>query len=124
MKWPWDIIAWWELRRILYNVALLLAGCISIDVVQFVGERNVKPGVDVDAPIGLIFIALIYGFLANVCYTLGWISELLWRPGDDPANAVSRRRKVFWTGTFFSIGLTLLPAVIIPLLWLISGPQR
>jgi hypothetical protein len=52
-------------------------------------------------PLGLIVGALLYGFAANVLYTLGWISELLWSGGDTSRTEPFRKR-------VFSIGLVLL----------------
>jgi hypothetical protein len=50
MRRPWDAIAWWELRRIPFNLALLLAGGASAFTILLVGSRYVKPGEDVVEP--------------------------------------------------------------------------
>ena len=59
---------------------------------------------------------LIYGCLANLCYSAGWISELgmrmLWRDQAPPAGPVLWRQ-----GLLFSVGLTLMPAVLAAAAW-------
>jgi hypothetical protein len=110
MKRPWDAIAWWEIRRIPYNLAVLVAGIVSIAVLAFIG-----PDEDIGSPLlGIIF----YGFMANVCYTLGWVTELIW-DGVITTRTKEMRRKVFRVGLLFSVGLTLLPALLLPILWLV-----
>ena len=57
------------------------------------------------------------GAMANVCYTLGWCTELVMRRwlGDEmePAGAA-----LFRYGFVFSVGLTLFPAGLTFLAWL------
>lgn len=117
---PWRVIAWWEKRRIIFNLAVFAAGIISISVVEFIGGRLAHPGEDMKEPLGLILGVVVYGIAANICYTLGWTTELIWR-GSDRNDADELRRKVFRRGMIFSIALTLLPSVLIPIMWLIFG---
>ena len=56
-----EIILWWELRRIPYNIIMYLIGLLSFHS-------------------GYVTIPLVYiiiGLGLNVLYTLGWIIELL-----------------------------------------------
>lgn len=56
-----EIILWWELRRIPYNVIMYIVGLLSFQI-------------------GYVTIPLVYiiiGLGLNVLYTLGWIIELL-----------------------------------------------
>jgi len=59
-KW-YEIILWWELRRILYNIGMYCAGLLSFYIAY--------------VTIPLIYLGV--AFLLNVFYTLGWIIELL-----------------------------------------------
>lgn len=120
MKRPWDAIVWWELRRVPYNAALAVLGAITISVVLLVGSRFVAAGEDVEEPLGLFVGAVLYGLAANVFYTLGWISELLWSAGDTSRTELFRKR-VFFIGLIASCVITLLPAVLLPVLWLTFG---
>jgi len=120
MKRPWDAIVWWEIRRVPYNAALAILGVITIGVVLLVGSHFVSLGEDVVEPLGLIAGAVLYGLGANVFYTLGWISELLWS-GGDTSRTESFRKRVFAIGLIVSCLLTLSPAVLMPALWLMFG---
>ena len=120
MKRPWDAIAWWELRRIPYNLLLGVLGLATIFVVLWVGSHFVRPGEDVEEPLGLVFAVVAYGIAANVFYTLGWISELLWS-GGDTSRTEPMRRTVFWAGVIVSALLTVSPAVLVPAAWALFG---
>lgn len=66
-----------------------------------------------------VFIPLIYGLMANVAYTGGWITELWIR------NRLGREMEpvgptIFRYGFAFSLGLTLFPVAIISLFKLVS----
>jgi hypothetical protein len=59
-KWH-EIILWWEIRRIPYNIIMYFIGLLSFQI-------------------GYVTIPLVYiiiGLGLNVLYTLGWIIELL-----------------------------------------------
>ena len=58
---PHQIILWWEIRRIGYNVILFIAGLLSF-YIAFVS-------------IPLIYLAIGIGL--NLIYTSGWIIEIL-----------------------------------------------
>jgi hypothetical protein len=123
MKPPWDAIVWWEIRRIPYNAMLALLGMMTIIAVLWIGSHFAVAGEDVEEPLGLIVGVVLYGLVANVFYTLGWISELLWS-GGDTGRTESLRRRVFLIGLIASCAITVLPAVLIPTLWLIFGFQH
>jgi len=59
-KW-YQIILWWEIRRILYNISMYFVGVLSFYICY------------VTVP----FIYVLIGFLLNIFYTFGWISELI-----------------------------------------------
>lgn len=120
MKPPWDAIAWWEIRRIPFNLIVLVVGFASGLVIELVGSRLVRPGEDVEEPLGIIIVVIGYAVAANICYSLGWITELLWS-GGDTTRTEAIRPKVFRLGIIFSVVLTILPAILIPLAWAIWG---
>ena len=115
---PLRVVQWWESRRFFYNVVVGGAGiitvaCISVVDSLFRGQFSPVPW----QPI------VIYGALANLCYTSGWMIENLaerWleRPvyGLGPA--------LFRYGLAFSVGLTLLPAGVMTVVGLIAGILR
>ena len=117
---PWDAIAWWEIRRIPFNLTLLAAGFVSTVIIEVIGSRLVHPGEDVVEPMGLLFGGIAYILAANLCYTLGWVTELLWSWGNT-ASTEGLRAKVFLVGLVFSVLLTLLPALLVPLIWTVWG---
>jgi len=70
-----EIIVWWEGRRIRFNLYVGMVGVVSWLLVLIAGWAAVKPGVDFEEPLAKIFVPFAYGFLANVCDTLGWIVD-------------------------------------------------
>ena len=116
---PWQIIGWWEARRIPYNsfvgatgilTGLSMLGCALV-AERLLGEPVGWP----DPPIVALLGVLAYGFMANVCYTGGWVSELLalevWGEGARGFGPIA-----FLFGFVFSICLTLVPAAIVAML--------
>jgi hypothetical protein len=91
---PGQIVLWWEARRVAYNAAL---------------------GV-----VGLLLGALLYGILANVGYTGGWIVELLvarlWSVDTERFGPIA-----FTLGMAFSVLVTLLPPGLVVLVALITS---
>ena len=59
-----------ELRRVLYNGLVLLAGIASVMLVPRLAV--VPDGEDLIEPIAILFFAVI----CNICCTLGWIVEV------------------------------------------------
>jgi hypothetical protein len=116
MKRPWDAIAWWELRRIPYNLLLAVLGLATILVIGWIGSHLSLLDQDVLNPFGFVLGIIAYGIAANVFYTLGWISELLWSGGDTSRTA-PMRRTVFWAAAIFSAFVTVSPAVLVPAAW-------
>ncbi|HEX3944798.1 MAG TPA: hypothetical protein VHW69_11995 [Rhizomicrobium sp.] len=123
LKRPWDAIVWWEIRRPAFNAAVFLAGVITVFLIELIGNHYVHPGEDVEEPMAILFGSIIYGIAANIVYTLGWISEILWLSGETSKTEFLRSR-IYRTGLGFSVILTLLPAVLVPLTWMIFGFQH
>jgi hypothetical protein len=109
----WEVVRWWEARRITYNLLVGVAGILSLILTVFVGSMAVKPGDDFEEPMGLIFFSIAFAITANVCYTSGWIVDLVrYRGGPS--------RKLFRVGLIFSVVLALLPALWAGCAWLFT----
>lgn len=111
---PGEILVWWELRRIAYNLIVDIAGiCCCLQMFAVILLLEVAFGVDCfpDPPIFALFIVVLYGFLANLCYTVGWVIEIRLPPSTSPGST-SFGETAFAAGTVFSVLLTLAPAVM------------
>jgi hypothetical protein len=112
----WDIIVWWESRRIPYNLIVGATGVSSAIVIFVTGsvtEHVVGDAIGVSgSPLFEIFAVIIYGIMANICFTGGWVLELfshrIWG-----ARAEAFGEIAFTWGTLFSVLLTLVPAALI-----------
>lgn len=112
----WQVISWWEARRIPYN---LLVGVMGIVTCGLVVVTAVVTDHYLHEPIGLpnppviaLLVTILYGIMANICFTGGWVAEILVRkiwPQD--GNAFGKIS--FALGLVFSIALTLLPGILI-----------
>ncbi len=104
-----DVIKWWESRRLPFNLAVGAAGVFSWSAVQLVLMLPPDGGAIPLAP--SLIIPLVYGVLANVFYTGGWMFELWFRRRFgremEPVGPTT-----FRYGFVFSIGLTLFPIAI------------
>jgi hypothetical protein len=109
---PTEVIGWWEARRAAYNAAVGGTGLFTLAAVHLIARLPPSP---VSIPLEpTLIIPVVYGILANICYTGGWISELWIR------NTLGREMEpvgptLFRYGFAFSIGLTLFPVAIISL---------
>ena len=113
---PWEAVIWWEIRRILFNLVLLATGIVSLVLILFVLAwiPNSTDGIQ------SLFAIFMYFVSANVIYTLGWVSELIWSRGDT-TRTIEVRPRVFRMGLMFSAGITLLPAFLAPAIWVLWG---
>jgi hypothetical protein len=103
-----QIILWWELRRILYNAITLVCGLVSLTLIFYFAEVELEPGEDLIEPLGLIF----FGLLCNLCYSLGWITELF------TPKSTTYGPKMFKIGLCFTLFWVFLPAVIHIIFWI------
>lgn len=101
---PLQVIGWWERRRLLYNVSVGLAGLLTLGTGAVLGQLPLSPNPFFVPLMGV----LLYGVLANACYSVGPMADLFLRrilgiraPGMGPV--------IFRYGYVFSLGLTLLP---------------
>lgn len=108
----WQVIGWWEVRRVAFNLVVGIAGMLTIATGALaLGTANAflqTPLHRPDPP--LFFFVLVYGVLANLLYTGGWMAELacrrMWPSTRGHLAPVSLR-----LGLVFSILVTLLPAI-------------
>ncbi len=113
-----QIVAWWELRRIPYNLIVGAAGVLSLLLFSVAIEKSdvLRPGEDAVEPLALLAAPL----LANVGYTAGWVAELtlrlLWR--DAPERIGPALLKL---GITFSLAVVLFPSVYWGGYWLLHA---
>jgi hypothetical protein len=106
-------VAWWESRRFRFNLYVGIVGAITWLLVGTAGAAAVKPGVDFEEPIAMFIGPFVYGFLANVCHTLGWIVDTASYRGKP-------RMQLYKAGVIFSLVLTSLPGVWAVVAWLMT----
>ncbi|HEX3798617.1 MAG TPA: hypothetical protein VH413_07945 [Verrucomicrobiae bacterium] len=118
-----QIVRWWELRRIPYNLIVGLVGIfncacifgmlILFPAAQTNGFARGFPGL----PLVGIFI---YGVMANICYSGGWVAEIaavkIWERRGHDFGQIS-----FALGILFSILLTMLPATLCLIFFIIKS---
>ncbi len=112
---PISLLLWWESRRLLFNSFVGAAGLVTLAAVFVLFSLPPdSPGVDLRVS---AFITVAYGVAANLCYTLGWILELLMRRlwGSEAPDVGPI---LFRQGLIFSVGLTLFPIALAALFWL------
>jgi len=107
------IIAWWEARRLRFNLYLGVVGGAAWLLVLVAGSAAVKPGVDFEEPVAMIFGPFFYVILANVCYTFGWVVDVAFYRG-------TPRAQMYKVGLIFSVILTALPGVWALVAWLLT----
>jgi hypothetical protein len=111
-----DIIVWWESRRIPYNLIVGATGVVSAIVICLTGLVSAHLAGDAigvsGSPLFEIFAVIIYGIMANICFTCGWVLELfsrrIWG-----ARAEAFGEMAFTWGMLGSVLLTLVPAAIV-----------
>jgi hypothetical protein len=104
-----NIVAWWELRRIAFNMLVGAVGIVSFIVNLWLWTAYIqKPG-ESDG-FNPALSAIFFGIMANVFYTSGWIVEGV-------ALAVRKRGsmavgpRLFKLGLVFSLVLASLPGL-------------
>jgi hypothetical protein len=112
-----QVIRWWESRRLSYNALLFTVGLAAIAGMEWLMGQVVPPGEDAIEPMALVLGVVVYGIMANLCYTLGWVIELR-RRRTDPVAARQRGQWMFRAGMLFSGVLTSLPFGFGCLFWI------
>jgi hypothetical protein len=99
----WSVVAWWESRRAAYNTAVGAAGLTTL---TFLGALGLLPPAR-----AVVLLVPLYAFVANACYSLGAVADLLARRVGGPDWAPIGPT-LFRYGFVFSVGLTLFPIPI------------
>jgi hypothetical protein len=107
-----QIIGWWEIRRILYNLIVLICGLISMTIMSAL--INLEPGEDLQEPLAIIGFAI----LCNLGYTLGWLTEIF------KEKTKTYGPKMFKIGLYFTLFWVFLPAVLHILFWIGRGFEK
>lgn len=110
----YQVIGWWETRRLVYNAALIIFGLISLLIFLFV--LNFDP--NIIQPFSIIFFIIC----ANFFYTFGWVVELIIRLFNT-RKATSFALKSFKIGLIFSIVLTFFPTLFFSIHWVWTGKK-
>ena len=112
----WQVIAWWEARRIPFNLIVGVTGILTSSVfltTAFISERlfGVPIGMP-DPPIFAVLGVVVFAVGANVCYTGGWIVELIVRRAW-PDQSEQFGTLTFTLGLLIAVVVTLVPAGLI-----------
>ena len=107
-----EVVRWWEQRRPVYNLAVGTAGLMSLGSLKLFAMLPPHPA-SFDFPWPVI---PVYALLANGAYTLGPLIDLWLRRNRSDRYAVVGPAMLRY-GFVFSVGLTLLPAVLGAMSW-------
>lgn len=116
----WEIIKWWELRRIPYTFLVGMVAVVSFFLTNSIAEKYAQAGEHFLKPASLLIGVPVALFVANIFYTLGWLLELLRKKltgNDDPGF----RGIAFYSGLIVSLLLMSLPLWIALLNYLRSN---
>jgi hypothetical protein len=108
-----ELIAWWEARRLRFNLYVGVVGIATWLLVMTAGSAAVKLGEDFEEPIAMIVGPFIYAIFANVFYTFGWVVDTMLYRGKP-------RVWLYKSGVIFSLVLTSLPGLWAVVAWLIT----
>jgi hypothetical protein len=118
-----EVIRWWELRRIPYNLIVGAFGLASIVVFEAMGNFMLPPGEDAVEPPVLLLGVILYGVVCNAAYTLGWIGETYFFGHSREAGLVFRKR-AFPVGLILSCVVPILPVGLWIILWAFGWRPR
>lgn len=113
---PWSLLSWWESRRPAFNAIVGGTGLVTVGVVRLISSLPPNPwGVTLLQELPVV---IAYAVLANIAYTGGFFTELVMRKflgegAPRPGPALLRM------GLTFSVGLTLFPAAIAAIDWVV-----
>jgi hypothetical protein len=73
---PRDAVAWWERRRLTYNLVIgaFAVVCFVVYCISLSSTGVLEPGEDVVEPLALMAIPFVV-LLINICYTAGWLLD-------------------------------------------------
>lgn len=115
-----DCIGWWEVRRLLYNLIVMPVFALSVGLsLLWLGKTTLEQMLTRPA-LAVVTMAVVFFVMANLGYTIGWASEILWTGGE---TSITRpyRKLMFWVGTTASVLLCLVPLLGVVFLFLIGA---
>jgi hypothetical protein len=116
LKTSWAVIGWWEARRIPFNLLVGATGLVAVSAilaVAWASERTLGVPVGLpDPPFFAILGVIAFALAANVCYTGGWVAELIVRK-TWPNEAERIGPISFALGLGFAVLVTLLPVLLV-----------
>jgi hypothetical protein len=86
--------------------------CVVIAIIALGSIFLFNSHFGVGNPVFGLFAIIVYGILANVCFTGGWVAELIVRKAW-PEEADRFATTSFSLGLVFSVLLTLTPAILV-----------
>jgi hypothetical protein len=106
-----DTIAWWERRRLAYNLLIGATAivCFAIYCVSITSTGVLEPGEDIVEPVALMAAPLVV-ILINICYTAGWLVDAPLR-SFFPSLSSRFTSRLFLLGFVFSLFVVSFPAV-------------
>src|ERR1035441_1078944 len=105
--------AWWEARRLRYNLGLVKAGIVAFIASAIVCSALLPEDAGVKTtPFTFLFQAIVYFGGANVCYFLGTLSERVMRPADPEGYRHLCYRLGFWFSVLLPFGIPALLTVL------------
>lgn len=116
-----SVIAWWEKRRLFYNVFVGSIGFCSLIAFFFfiLHSDALKPGEDAEEPLAILFAPVA----VNICYTAGWILETLALKTGVGGKRL-RGPLLMRVGLAFSLFVILLPSVLWGIFWAVHVLHR
>jgi hypothetical protein len=108
----WDTIGWWETRRVPYNLIVGGAGILTcVAIAAFAAVGILFFDADFGSPLSGLLGILIYGVMANICFTFGSVAELVVRKAW-PQQVDRFATESFSLGLGVSVLLTLTPGIL------------
>jgi hypothetical protein len=112
---PGAIIRWWEARRIPFNLIVGASGVVSLGIISLI---SILPPSAHGFSIPFLAI-VVYGVLANLCYSLGPTVELTVEKLSG-GRVLPTGPLLLRAGLTFSVGLTLvLPVILVVIGWIV-----
>jgi hypothetical protein len=117
---PWyKVVLWWELRRILYNIILLISGIIALTILGLI----VKDLTSFFSPPIFFFMATgVFIVVANIFYTLSWIFQLITLNSSNRFNQKITPRLLIY-GIAFSFLIQLIPSISAATYTIVTGER-
>jgi hypothetical protein len=106
---PQQVIVWWELRRLAFNLIIGVYGvlCLVVFFAAITTSGYLELWEDAVEPLALIAAP----FIVNALYTLGWIVELTYR-SIEPEVSPQFGPRLLKLGLALSLFLITVPAVL------------